>query len=149
MEIKQDDREYEVHINALKKLLNEDKLDFLRIDKEIDSIIAVKKSYTNDIRLETNRATRGLYESKLAQHDEVVKEVLRSSSAIQASSRVKMLSDLIERSTLYSNMEGKGNSELLSGAQGNKSRSTHPIVFSLSCYVFRLATKNFRLHSTE
>jgi hypothetical protein len=119
--MKQDDRDYETHIRALKHLLNQDSLNYKNIDKEIDAIISVKKGYTNDLRLESNRATRGIFEQKLAQHDEEVRGILSASSTvIQTSSRAKVLSELIERSTLYSHHDGKGNTQLIAGAQGTE-----------------------------
>ena len=117
----QDNREYEGHIKVLQSLLaNQNELNHKKIDQEIDSIISIKKSFTNDLRLQSNRATRERYTVKLAEHDEVMRRLLAASPAsVQSSSRAKVLSELIDRSDLYSHMEGRGNSELLSSAQGD------------------------------
>lgn len=137
----QDDREYDKCTKVLKNLLLTSEENGLnhqkKIDKEIDQIIAIKKSFTNDLRLESNRITREKYTAKLAQHDETVRGILASCpAAIQTSSRAKVLSELIETSTMYSHshnhVEGKGNAELISSAQGNyyqvvKSESIIPV----------------------
>jgi len=124
----QDDREYDRHIKVLQNLLKrEDALDYKKIDREIDNIIALKKSFTNDLRLESNRVNRERYALKLANHDEAVRGILTTApEALQTSDRAKVLSDLIERSNLYSHVEGKGNSELISSAQGNVTPNTLP-----------------------
>lgn len=118
----QGDKEYGTRIRKLQTLLDTspDRFDHKSIDREIDSIIAVKKSFTNDLRLESNRVTREKYAKKELQHDQEVRELLAASGAIvQASSSAKVLSELIDRRRLYNNLEGKGNGELLSSAQGN------------------------------
>mmetsp|Transcript_6870 Transcript_6870/g.13174 ORF Transcript_6870/g.13174 Transcript_6870/m.13174 type:complete len:212 (+) Transcript_6870:115-750(+) len=116
--MKQQDRDYGSHVSALTTLLNQDKINLTPIEKELDAIIAIKKSYTNDLRLESNRVTRAKFESKLATRDEEVRSLLSSSPpAVKSSPKAKVLHDLIERSTLYSHLDGKGNDELITGAK--------------------------------
>lgn len=117
--MRQDDGEYGVHVASLRNMILQDRLDHQSLNREIDAIIAVKKSYTNNLRLERDKPTRALFESKLAAHDQRAKEVLAGAPLpIRMSDRAKALLELIDRSTLYSHMEGKGNTELISTAKG-------------------------------
>jgi hypothetical protein len=117
--MKHHDREYSTRISSLRVLLRDSRPDISRIEQHIDAIITTKKAYTNDLRLESNREIRAQGESMLAQQDEEVRGILSSApQVVQACPKVKVLRDLIDRSTMYINLEGKGNAQLLDGAKG-------------------------------